>query len=102
MAIVGMEAWEFRFPFEIEALANFGVRRIIVVDVAFLGHFLEQGVVDGLCDQEVHRILEAGDRECDFVALALSQWKRSEANGFNTFQFVPSFTNHDTVRYHPL
>ena len=102
MAIVGMKAGKFRFPFEIEAVANFGVRRIIVVDIAPPRHFLEYGVVDGLCDQEIHRILKAGDRECDFIALTLSQLKRSKANGFNTFQFIPSFTNHDTVRYHQL
>ncbi|NVM55797.1 MAG: hypothetical protein HWN66_19005 [Candidatus Helarchaeota archaeon] len=102
MAVVRMEAGKVCFPFEVEALANFGVRRIIVVGVPFLGHFLEKWVVDGLCDQKIHRILEAGDRECDFIVLALGQFKRSEANGFNRFQNVPSLTNHDTLHNHPL
>ena len=102
VAVMGMEAWKLRFPLEIEALANFGIRGIIIIGISLLGHFLEQWVIHTLRNQEIYRFLEASKCLGDFFVLALGQFERSDANSFSRFQNAPSITNHNIIRYHLL
>ena len=102
MAVVGMEARKLRFPFVIETFANFGIRRIIIISIPFLGCFLEERVFHALRDQEVHRFLKAGDGAGDLGIFMSGQRPRNEANSLNSLQIIPSISNHERLSDHPL
>ena len=102
MTVVCMVAREFRFPLEIEALTNGGVRGIVKIGIPFLGSFLEDRVLHTLRDQKVHRRLKGGDGAGDLGRFMSGQGARSEANGLYTLQLIPSISNHKKILDHPL
>ena len=92
MAVVGVELGKHCFPGEVKALANGGVRGIVIIGVPLLGHPLEQGVIHALRDQEVHRFLEAGKGITNPLVLTFGQPNRCDLDRLESFQRTPRLT----------
>ncbi|MFX1294755.1 MAG: hypothetical protein ACFFD2_07870 [Promethearchaeota archaeon] len=71
MAIIRTKVRKHDFPWKIKRLADFRVRRIIVVSVPLLGSLLKQWIVNALRNQEDHRFFEIGNDVPNLFILAI-------------------------------
>ncbi len=99
---MGMEGGKLRFPWDVEALADCWIRRIIVIDVPFLGHPLKQRIINALRNQEVYGFLKTGNGAADLLIFMSGQGAGSEADGLQSFQIISSRRNYLNLQTHPI
>jgi hypothetical protein len=74
MAVMRVEVWKKNFPFVIETFSDFWKRRVLVIDISFLAHFLKNRIIHAPVNQEVHGILETVNRVSNFLVFLLGEF----------------------------